>query len=416
VLLKIVHKVCCGIDVHKKFVVATIASTNSCNITSYQTRKFTTFTRDLMALNNWLAENSCQSVCMESTGKYWIPVYNVLEHCCNITLANPGFVRNILGKKTDKRDSVWLANLHKHGLVPGSYIPSKQIRELRDLFRYRYKLVSFSSSEKNRVQNSLTVSNVMLSSVFSNTFGKTSLDILNHMIANPGDTSFDFTPMLRKGIKASTEDIGKAIEGSFSNEQIAKMSVCFDHFDFLKDCIGKIDTAISQLIVPFKDQIQLLATMPGIAEKSAAAIIAEISVDMSAFHSSKHLCSWAGLTPQSNESAGKKKSVRISRAGAYIKPLLVQCANAAIRDKKCDVFRRRYDKIKKRRGHKRAIIAIARMMLTCIYHMLVKNEPFNASLYESPSPNIKENKVINDFQQAILALQVKGYNVDALLE
>jgi len=413
-LLKIVHRVCCGIDVHKKFVVATIAATNSNNVTTYQEQTFQTFTRDLLRLRNWLVENKCPIVCMESTGKYWIPVHNILEDYCSITLANPRFVKNIPGKKTDKRDSMWLADLHKHGLVSGSYVPCKAIRELRDLFRYKSKLTNFSSSEKNRVQNSLTVSNIMLSSVVSDTFGKSSLDIINHLIAQPNNTSFDFTPMLRTSLKKKSEEIGKAIEGRISKEQSLKLAVCFKHHSIIHKCMDIIDGQIAELIKPFKVQIQLISTMPGITVKSAANIIAEIGPDMSVFLSDKHICSWAGLTPQCNESAGKKKSVRISRAGVYVKPLLVQCANAAVRDKSCPVFKNRYEKIKKRRGHKRAIIAVARMMLTCIYHMLLKNEAFNYSLYEVPSPASKESSKFNTVQQAILFLKKSGYNVDTL--
>jgi hypothetical protein len=174
-MLKIVYPICCGIDVHKTFVVATIATTDRQNITTYQTKRFSTFTRDLRALAVWLSDHQCVHVCMESTGKYWIPVYNILEPSCRITLAHPKYVKAIRGKKTDKKDSVWIADLHKHGLVPGSFIPPADIREIRDLLRYRSKLVSFVSSEKNRVQNSLTVSNIMLSSVVSDTFGKSSI-------------------------------------------------------------------------------------------------------------------------------------------------------------------------------------------------------------------------------------------------
>jgi len=177
-MLKLVYRICCGIDVHKTFVVATIAATDRENITTYQTKRFSTFTQDLRALALWLSNNECVYVCMESTGKYWIPVHKILEPSCQITLAHPKYVKAIRGKKTDKKDSIWIADLHKHGLVPGSFIPPADIREIRDLLRYRSKLVSFASSEKNRVQNSLTVSNIMLSSVVSDTFGKSALAIL----------------------------------------------------------------------------------------------------------------------------------------------------------------------------------------------------------------------------------------------
>jgi transposase len=195
-MLKIVYPICCGIDVHKNFVVATIAATNRENITDYKTKRFSTFTKGLNELKSWLEYYACNEVCLESTGKYWIPVFNVLESSCTITIAHPKYVKALKGKKTDKKDSIWIADLHKHGLVVGSFIPPYDIRQLRDLTRYRSKLISFRSSEKNRVQNSLTVSNIMLSSVVSDTFGKSSSNILNHLLENPDDKDFDLLPLI----------------------------------------------------------------------------------------------------------------------------------------------------------------------------------------------------------------------------
>lgn len=416
-MLKIIYPICCGIDVHKKFVVATIASTVENNLTTYQTRRFNTFTDDLLELQKWLKANNCKDVCMESTGKYWIHVFNVLENSCKITLANPKFVRNIPGKKTDKKDSLWLADLHKHGLVPGSFIPPFEIRQLRDLVRYRQKLINFKSSEKNRFQNSLTVSNIMISNIVSDTFGKSSSSIIKHLINNPDCKNFDFTSMLHGSMKHKADDIAKSINGKISKYQAQKMNICLQHLDDINSLISKLESSIYELAIPFTNEINIISSMPGIKNFSAICIISEIGTDMSAFHSAKHLCSWVGLTPQNNESAGKKKSVRISRAGAYIKPLLVQCANAAIRDKKFPYFKIRYEAIKKRRGHKRAIIAIARMMLTCIYHMLSKNECFNPNLYETKLPNkSKPIDPIISIDEAILLLKQHGYEVTPISE
>ena len=228
-MLKIVYPICCGIDVHKTFVVATVAATNHENITTYQTKRFSTFTRDLRALALWLSNNQCVHVCMESTGKYWIPVYNILEPSCRITLAHPKYVKAIRGKKTDKKDSIWIADLHKHGLVPGSFIPPADIREIRDLLRYRSKLVSFASSEKNRVQNSLTVSNIMLSSVVSDTFGKSASAILWHLLKHPDDQDFDFRPLLHGSMLKKQDDIALAIDGTISEVQAGKITLCLSH-------------------------------------------------------------------------------------------------------------------------------------------------------------------------------------------
>lgn len=414
-MLKIVYPICCGIDVHKRFIVATLAITNSNNVTTYQTKQFSTFTDDLIHLASWLKDNNCSEVCMESTGKYWIPIFNVLETSCRVLLANPKYIKAIPGNKTDKKDSIWIADLHKHGLVRGSLIHSKPIRDLKDVVRYRRKLVAMRSSEKNRVQNSLTVSNIMISSVVSDTFGKSSSAIISHMISSPEDTDFDYESLLHKRLKAKASDIGRSLaHHTLSSTQASKMSVAFKHFDYINECIDLIDETIDVLASPFQDEIKRICTIPGIKDLAATTIVSEIGVDMSKFDSSKHLCSWAGLTPQNNESAGKKKSVRISKAGSYLKPVLVQCALAAIKDKNSP-FRMKYDRIKRRRGHKRALIAVARTMMTCIYHMLSKGEDFNYELYLTSV--IKEPSVspsTYQLNQAILLLQHNGYIVNLL--
>ncbi|MCM8712144.1 IS110 family transposase [Clostridium sp. SYSU_GA19001] len=408
-MLKIIYPICCGIDVHKKFVVATIAATDKNNVTTYSTKQFNTYSRDLQKLKEWLSSHDCNEVCMESTGKYWIPIYNILEECCKITLANPKYIKGIPGKKTDKRDSIWIADLHKHGLVRGSFIPPKKIRELRDLMRYRFKLTNFRSSEKNRFQNSLTVSNIMISNVVSDTFGKSASAIIKYAMQNPNETNIDFTQFLHRSMLPKADEINISMQGSISKEQSAKMSVCLNHYDYVNACISQLDTAISLISSEFKPQLELLATIPGITLQSATNIISEIGVDMSVFQDAKHLSSWAGLTPQNNESAGKKKSVRISRAGAYLKPLLIQVANAAIKDKSCPYFKHRYESIKKRRGHKRAIIAIARMLLVCVYNMLVKNECFNNSIYEEYLA--RDTKPQTNISKMIIFLQSQGFVV-----
>lgn len=411
-MLRIVHKICCGIDVHKKFVVATIGTTNQAGTTEYKTKQFSTFTVDLIALREWLKQHDCREVCMESTGKYWIPVFNILETDCNVFVANPKYVKGIRGKKTDKKDSVWLCDLHKHGLVPNSFIPPLVIRQIRDLMRYRVKLINFKSSEKNRIQNSLTVSNIMLSSVVSDTFGKSSMRIINHILKNPEDTDFDVVPMLHGSMKKNAEDITKSINGNLTKPQSEKMAVCLSHLKSIDSLKLEIESSVIKLIEPYQEQISLILTIPGIKDiYTAIAIIGEIGVDMSVFQSSRHLCSWAGLTPQNNESAGKKKSVRVSRAGVYIKPLLVQCANAAIKSKDCPYFRMRYERLKQRRGHKKAIIAIAHMLLNSIFHMLSKNEAFDYKLYQieivsRPKPTPKFTP-----EQAILLLESLGAQI-----
>lgn len=412
IMLRIVYSICCGIDVHKKFIVACIASTDKKGVTTYQSSRFSTFTKGLRELSEWLHSNSCTDVCMESTGKYWIPIFNILEATCKVTLVHPKYVKAIRGKKTDKKDAKWIADIFKHDLVTGSFIPPLAIRQLRDLMRYRVKLTNFKSSEKNRTQNCLTVSNIQLANVLSDTFGKSSMAIIERILKTPTDTKFDVTPLIHGSLLAKVPDLQLAIDGIITPEQAQKMAIIRQHYDNLELCKFNLELIILSLTAPFQKQIDLVATVPGIKTFSAIAIISEIGVDMSVFPTAKHLCSWAGLTPQNNESAGKKKSVRISRAGVYIKPLLVQCANSIVTSEKHPEFRNRYLSIKRRRGHKRAIIAIARMMLTAIYHILKKGESYNAELYKKANVLPIHREVT--IEQAICILQNKGYTISKM--
>lgn len=412
-MLNIYYYNCCGIDVHKKMLVATIAKTDDHKVTTYQTKQFSTLTKDIRHLKQWLSDNDCKDVCMESTGKYWIPISNILEDTCHVVITHPKYVRAIPGKKTDKKDSIWIADIFKHGLVNPSFMPPLEIRQLRDLMRYRFKLLNCRTSEKNRFQNSLTMSNIMISNVVTDTFGKTAQTILKKMLSKNDNLTMDeLSPLLRKNLKATPQEILESVQGNLTKEQNSKMEICLDHYDYINKCIDKLEEAIIPLVANYQNEINLLLTIPGVQDVSSVYILSEIGSNMNVFIDDKHLCSWAGLTPQNNESAGKKKSVKISRAGVYIKPLLIQCANNAIKDKSCEYFKLRYEAIKKRRGHKRAIIAIARMLLTCAYHMLSKNEPFNIELYKQyTESNFKSKHTKLNINNAIKFLEQQGYKV-----
>ena len=410
-MLKIVYPICCGMDVHKSFVVACIATTNDHGVTTYKSKRFSTFTGDLRRCAAWLSENNCKDVCMESTGKYWIPIYNILEASCNIVLAHPKYVKAIRGKKTDKRDAKWIADIFKHDLVSGSFIPPADIRQLRDLVRYHWKLTNFNVGEKNRAQNCLTVSNIKLDDVFSDVFGKAAAAITTRLLES--NEPFDVKPYLTKNIKKPIKQIQAAVDGEMCAEQAEKLRIIRSHMDSLELCKLNLESLILTAAEKYLPQLNLVMTAPAINSFSAIGIISEIGANMSVFPSSKHLCSWAGLTPQNNESAGKKKTTRISRAGAYIKPLLVQCALCAIRAKQFPEVRNRYLALKKRRGHKKAIIAIARMLLTAIYNMLKKNEPYNPELYRQADRPPTHREVSVD--EAIFILQRQGYLVSAPL-
>ena len=409
-MLKIVYPICCGIDVHKNFLVACIATTDDCGITTDKSRRFSTFTKDFRLCKKWLLQNNCKDVCMESTGKYWIPIYNILEDSCSIVLTHPKYVKAIRGKKTDKKDAKWIADIFKHDLVTGSFIPPADIRQLRDLVRYRSKLTSFTTGEKNRAQNCLTVSNLKLDAVFSDVFGKASSNIIKHILDHPDEKLTDVSPFRTKHMKATNEQVLDAVDGEMCAQQAEKLRIIRSHMDSLDLCKANLESIILETAEPYLPQLNLVMTVPGIQSFSAIAVISEIGVDMSVFPTSKHLCSWAGLTPQNNESAGKKKTTRISHAGAYIKPLLVQCALCAVRAKAFPEVSKRYNALKKRRGHKKAIIAVARMLLTAIYNILKKKEPYNSELFAHSNNTPPEHRTVS-VEEAIFILQRQGYTV-----
>ena len=393
---KVVYQTCCGVDVHKSFLVATIIKTTSGVQPSYQKKRFSTFNNSILEFKKWLLDNSCRDVCMESTGKYWIPVFNLLEDELNVTIANPKWVKAVKGNKDDTKDSKWIGDLFRLGLVPGSYIPCKPIRILREFTRYRYKLTSCRSSEKNRFQNALTVCNVALDSVVSDIFGKSATSVINYLLEQ-SDNSInheEISSRLLRSLKKKSESVIESIEGyQMTDAQKYRMRLVHAHMDYITSTISDIDSMIDSLVEPYENAVQLLCTIPGVDRSSAITIISEIGTDMTQFSNSKRLCCWAGLTPGNNESAGKKKSVRITRAGVYLKPALVQVAHAAVKSNKSPYYKAKYERIMKRRGKKRAIIAVARMILTAIYHMLSTGEAWNPTdLYQIDMPEPLKNK------------------------
>ena len=306
----------------------------------------------------------------------------------------------------------WIADIFKHDLVSGSFIPPADIRQLRDLVRYNVKLTNYTTGEKNRAQNCLTVSNLKLDSVFSDVFGKASSNIIGRILANPSEKISDVSVFRTKGMKATDEEVLAAVDGEMCAEQAEKLRIIRSHMDGLELCKANLMSLILSTAEKYIPEVDLVSTVPGLTAYSAIAVIGELGVDMSVFPTSKHLCSWAGLAPQNDQSAGKKKTTRISRAGVYIKPLLVQCALAAIKSKnKHPEIVNRYNALRKRRGHKKAVIAIARILLTAIYNILKKREPYNPELYRnSDTPPEHRNVTI---EEAVFILQRQGYIISS---
>lgn len=405
--VEIIYPVCCGMDVHKSFIVACIAVTDEHGHTVHHIKRFSTFTGDLRRLADWLASYNCRDVCMESAGKYWIPVFNALEKTCNVCLTHPKYVKAIKGKKTDKKDAKWISELFKCDLVRSSFIPPPDIRQLRDLCRYYVKLTGFVSSEKNRAQNCLTMCNFKLDDVFSDVFGKSATRVLDALLEH-GNGDFALDGLISGKCKSSPEKIHAALDGELNPMQAVKLSLIRRHMSDLGSLKDSLETLIYHLAAKFQPQIDLLITVPGISTKlTAIRILAEIGADMSVFETAKQLVSWAGLTPQNQESAGKKKTTRIGRAGAYLKPLLVQIALNCGKSDKCPELKNKYLSLKKRRGGKKTVIAIARKLLTAIWHMLSKNETYNAELYrKADKPPVNRELTT---AQAVTLLRSKGY-------
>ena len=279
---------------------------------------------------------------------------------------------------------------------------------LRDLVRYRLKLVNMLTGEKNRAQNCLTVSNLKLDDVFSDAFGKSSRSITEYILAHPGET-FDVSPFVDSRCKSPIEEIQAAVDGAISSEQAVKLRQCLNHIDELENHKEKMEREILRFSDPYLDTLNLIRTVPGLGKNpfTAIQILSEIGDDMSVFPTDQHLVSWAGCCPRNDQSSFKIKSTRISRSGSYLKPVLVQVANALIKSKKHPEITERYRRIKSRRGHKKAIIAICRMLLTAIWHILTDSKPYTAEGYLSPRP-VKIEKILTA-SQALNLLKLRGY-------
>lgn len=356
----------CGIDVHKKIIVATIKGEGIIETT----KTYKCFTASIEELRDWLKINNITHVAMESTGVYWKPVFNILEADFEIILVNARHIKNVPGHKTDKKDSKWIAKLLLSGLLKGSFIPKLPIRELRDLTRYKRKIIEQISSENNRIQKILEDANIKLSSVLSDMDGATATKIINAMIG--GQNDIEELMKYRHGkVKSAKEDLAAALKGNLSKHHIfmlqtIKMSI--------KEKENLIDVLDQQIYKHLKDNeleldAELLTSIPGVGKEGAAYILAELGNDMEQFPDENHLSSWAGMSPGNNESAGKKKSCSITHGNKYLRSMLVQFAWAASRTKNT-YLRNKYDSLVGRRGKKRALIAVGHKILIATYYIL----------------------------------------------
>ena len=367
-----VYERCCGIDVHKKLIVACLRTGNKKEV-----REFGACTRELLKLSDWLHEQNCQMVAMESTGSYWKPLYNVLEaQEIPSMVVNAQHMKAVPGRKTDVKDAEWISDLLQHGLLTASYIPCKAQRELRELVTYRRSLVGEKSRELNRLQKMLEGGNIKLSGTISNVNGVSGRRILNALVQGEEITRERLSELIVSRLKAEPEKILDDLKGILTPIQRKMIGVVLKHIDELDKHIAELDDEIdSNMSDDDKSRAALLDGIPGVGLDSAKTILSVIGNDMSRFPSANHLCSWAGVSPGNNESAGKRQSGRTTKGNKTLKSTLVQCAHSAVMVK-TSYFYAQYQRLSVRRGKKRAIVAVAHSILVAIYHMLSTGEVF----------------------------------------
>lgn len=368
--MEVVYPRCAGLDVHKATVVACVRVIEGGQV-QQEVRTFQTTTKELLRLSDWLRESGCTHVALESTGVYWKPVWHVLEGSFELVLANAGAIRNVPGRKTDVNDAMWIADLLAHGLIRSSFVPPTPVQELRDLTRTRAQLVREIARHTQRIQKTLEDANLKLAGRITDILGVTGRAILEALIA--GEADLDALARLRRGsIKASHEELVEALRGSVRDHHRFLLRLHLRQIDALQQAVGDLEARMEDLLRPFRRAVELLTTIPGVSETTARVVLAEIGFDMSRFPSARHLVSWAGLCPRSDESAGKRRSTRLRPGNTWLKSTLVQAAWAATRAKNSGL-RAQYIRLKSRRGPKKAVVAVAASMLTSVYFMLQRD-------------------------------------------
>ncbi len=366
--MQVVYARCAGLDVHKKTVSACVSMCQAEGVRQQQMRVFGTFTRDLLALADWLKEQGVTHVAMEATGVYWRPVWAVLEGQFEQMLVNPQHIKAVPGRKTDAKDCEWIADLLQHGLLKGSFVPPTPIQDLRDLTRYRAELRQSQNRVANRVQKFLEQANLKLSSVASNALGVSGRQMLEAIIAGQDDPE-QLAKLARGKLKNKIPQLEQALEGRVRDHHRFLLAEYLDEWEALGERIARLEAEIDRQIRPFEPAVALWQTIPGVDRVTACNLVAEIGVDMNQFPTAQHLASWSALCPGNHESAGKRKSGKTRDGNKWLRRSLCQAAWAVTRKKDC-YLSAQFKRLAARRGVKRAVMAVAHTMLIIGYHML----------------------------------------------
>ncbi len=373
--MEIIHERCCGLDVHQKTVVACVLVTAADGAVQRRVRSFGTMTADLLALSDWLDGLAVTQIAIESTGVYWRPVFNILEQeGRTITLVNPQHMRAVPGRKTDVKDSEWLADLLRHGLLTASFIPPAPIHGLRELTRYRKSLVQQRTQEANRLHKLLEGANIKLGAVATDILGKSGRDMLDALLGGEQDPAV-LAELARGKLRAKLPALRQALAGRVQPYHLTLLTQILAHVDFLDQSIAQLHDEIAAALAPFAEAVALLLTIPGIKETAAAAIVAEIGVDMGRFPSAKHLASWAGVCPGNKQSGGKRLSGKTTKGDVWLRAVLSEVAWANARSK-TGYLGAQYRRLARRRGPQKALVAVAHSLIVIIYHVLRDKRPY----------------------------------------
>ena len=366
--MDVVYERCCGLDIHKKTVVACRIVPGPAGKPTKEIRTFGTMTEDLLALSDWLASEGVTHVAMESTGVYWKPIYNLLEGSFELLLANARHIKAVPGRKTDVRDCEWIADLLRHGLLKPSFVPDRRERELRELTRYRSSLVRERTAEVNRLQKTLEGANIKLAAVASDLMGASGREMLAALVGGSTDATA-LAQLARGKLRQKLPDLGRALAGRCGAHQRFLLARQLAHIDFLDEAIEQVSAEVRERVRPFEAVVQRLDTIPGVGRWTAEVILAEIGTDMGRFPGAGHLASWAGMCPGNNESAGKRKSSKTRRGSPWLRVALTEAAQAAGRTKGT-YLAAQYHRLLARRGKKKATVAVGHTILVIAYHLL----------------------------------------------